>query len=184
MSWHNSSASEKPWITPEVDSKFQHHKNYFFSQKPWVLDKKSKFKQENSTKQQNSLSLLTLSANPDSPSLLPASSNTQQLPQRGTVLFRNIILFTYLHWKKTPSGRNDSSCFPKYFCHYCSSLSNTRVQASSMLELFGTLIILCPPSTPNTLQKCSQWCTGAHATVWIQSACRWHMALSVVYNPG
>ena len=71
-----------------------------FSQKSWVLYKKSKFKQKNSTKQQNSLFLLTSSTTPDSPSLLPASSDVHQLPQRGTVLLKNIILFTYLHRKK------------------------------------------------------------------------------------
>lgn len=35
----------------------------------------------------------------DSPSMLPATPDIQQLPQRGTVLLKHIILFAYLYQK-------------------------------------------------------------------------------------
>lgn len=165
MNWQNPSASEKPWFTPTVTRKLQNHYNYLFT---IILYKNGKFQQKKKVAKQ-SFSASTIS---DFWQPLPAPSRSwhSAAPAEGnrSLQAHYSPRLSASKERKLLVARNHSSCFPKYFCHYCFLLSSTRVSALSMLEIFGMLISFCPPRMPNTLQKRSQWCAGAPATVWIR----------------
>lgn len=91
MNWQNPSASEKPWFTPTVTRKLQNDYNYLFT---IILYKNGKFQQKKKVAKQS----FSASTTSDFWQPLPAP-DIQQLPRRGTVLFKHIILLAYLHQK-------------------------------------------------------------------------------------